>query len=168
MEQGFTDRLRSLPIARSSVLAAPALADTGILALAAAVTVAIAYAVGYRLHAGLLAGLEAFGLVILFGLAFEWLFVTLGLFARTGQAAQATEMIVFPFAFISSAYIPIATMPGWLQGLARHQPLTPMVDSVRALTLGQPAGRQLVDALIWTPAIICVFAPLAVIRYRRG
>jgi ABC transporter DrrB family efflux protein len=168
LEQGFTDRLRSLPIPRGSVLAARALADTGILALAAAATVAIAYAVGYRLHGGLLAGLAAFALVILFGFAFEWLFVTLGLFARTGQAAQAMGMIVFPFAFISSAYIPIATMPGWLQAFARYQPLTPMVDSVRALTLGQPAGRQVADALIWTLAIICVFAPLAVVRYRRG
>ena len=88
VEQGFVDRLRSLPIPRGSVLAARALADTGILVLAASVTVAIAYAVGFRLHGSVLAGLAAFGLVILFGFAFEWLFITIGLFAGNGQAAQ--------------------------------------------------------------------------------
>jgi ABC-2 type transport system permease protein/oleandomycin transport system permease protein len=77
-------------------------------------------------------------------------------------------MIVFPLAFISSAYIPIATMPGWLQVFARHQPLTPMVDSVRALTLGQAASTALTQALLWTAAIVFVFVPLAVAKYRRG
>jgi ABC transporter DrrB family efflux protein len=176
MQQGFVDRLRSLPIPRSSVLAARALADTAILALAAAVTVAIAYAVGFRLHGSIVDGLAAFGLVILFGFAFEWVFITLGLVADNGQAAQALGMIVFPFAFISSAYIPVSTMPGWLQAFADHQPLTPMVDTIRALTLGphertilgHPAGHYLTPSLIWTVAILAVCAPLAVARYRRG
>jgi ABC-2 type transport system permease protein len=176
MQQGFVDRLRSLPIPRSSVLAARALADTAILALAAAVTVAIAYAVGFRLHGGVLDGLSAFGLVILFGFAFEWVFITLGLLAGNSQAAQGMGMIVFPFAFISSAYIPVSTMPGWLQAFADHQPLTPMVDTIRALTLGpharavlgHTAGHYLAPSLIWTAAILAVCAPLAVARYRRG
>jgi ABC-type transport system involved in multi-copper enzyme maturation permease subunit len=161
MEQGFVDRLRSLPIPRGSVLAARALADTAILALAAAVTVAIAYAVGFRLHGSILDGLAAFGLVILFGFAFEWIFITLGLLAGNSQAAQGMAMIVFPFAFISSAYI---------------QSLTPMVDTVRALTLGRhaqtilghPATHYLTPSLIWTAAILALFIPLAVARYRRG
>jgi len=88
LQQGFIDRLRSLPIARSSVLSARAIADTLILALAAAVTVGIAFAVGFRLHGSALDGLAAFGLVIAFGFAFEWLFVTMGLFAGNAQAAQ--------------------------------------------------------------------------------
>jgi ABC transporter DrrB family efflux protein len=168
LEHGLVDRLRSLPIPRSSVLAARALADTAILTLAAALTVAIAFAVGFRLHGTALQGLAAFGLVVLFGFAFEWLFITIGLFAGTGQAAQGMGMIVFPLAFISSAYIPVATMPGWLQAFARHQPLTPMVDSVRALTLGQPSSPALTHALLWTAAVVCLFVPLAVVRYRRG
>jgi ABC transporter DrrB family efflux protein len=176
MQQGFVDRLRSLPIPRSSVLAARAIADTTILALGAFVTVAIAYAVGFRLHGSLIDGVAAFGLVIVFGFVFEWVFITLGLLAGNSQAAQAMGMIVFPFAFISSAYIPVSTMPGWLQGFASHQPLTPMVDEVRALTLGpgaqtvlgHSAGHYLAPSLIWAAALLALAAPLAVARYRRG
>jgi len=168
LEQGFVDRLRSLPIPRSSVLAARALADTAILTLASAVTVAIAFAVGFRIRGGVLHGLAAFGLVVLFGFAFEWLFVAMGLVAGTAQGAQGMGMTVFPFAFVSSAYVPVGTMPGWLQVFAKHQPLTPMVDSVRALTLGQPAGHHVAVALLWALGLLAVAAPLAVARYRRG
>jgi ABC transporter DrrB family efflux protein len=176
LEQGFIDRLRSLPIPRSSVLIARAIADSAILALSAAVTVAIAFAVGFRVHGGALDGLAAFGLVVVFGFAFEWVFITLGLFAGNGQAAQGMGMIVFPFAFISSAYIPVSTMPSWLQVFAKHQPLTYMVDTVRALTLGShartllghPATQYLAPALIWTAAILAVSLPVAIARYRRG
>jgi ABC-2 type transport system permease protein len=176
VEHGFIDRLRSLPIPRSSVLAARAVADTAILALASAVTIAIAFAVGFRLHGSVLDGLGAFGLVVLFGFAFEWVFVTMGLLAGNAQAAQGMGMIVFPLAFISSAYVTVASMPGWLQVFARHQPLTWMVDSVRALTLGSgavaalghPASYYVARAVAWTAAILVVAVPLAVARYRRG
>jgi ABC-2 type transport system permease protein len=176
LHQGFIDRLRSLPIPRSSFLAARAIADTAILTLAAAVTVGIASAVGFRLHGSVLSGLAAFGLVVVFGFAFEWLFVTMGLVAGNAQAAQQLGMIVFPFAFISSAYLPIATMPGWLQAFAKHQPLTSMVDAVRALTLGpsaqallgHPAAYFVTHALLWAAGILAVSAPLAVARYRRS
>ena len=85
-------------------------------------------------------------------------------------------MIVFPFAFISSAYIPVSTMPSWLQVFAKHQPLTPMVNLVRALTLGPHAqtvlghtsSHYLTPALLWTAGIIIVAMPLAVVKYRRG
>ena len=176
LEQGFVDRLRSLPIPRGSVLAARAIADTAILALASAVTVAIAFAVGFRLHGSLTDGLAAFGLVIVFGFAFEWLFITMGLFAGTGQAAQGMGMIVFPLAFVSSAYVTVASMPGWLQVFAKYQPLTSMVDAVRALTLGSraqvelghPSTYYITRALAWAAAILVVSVPLAVARYRRG
>jgi ABC-2 type transport system permease protein len=176
VRDGFVDRLRSLPIPRSSVLMARAIADTAILALASAVTVGIAFAVGFQLHGSALEGLAAFGLVIVFGFAFEWVFVTMGLFAGNAQAAQGMGMIVFPFAFISSAYVPVASMPGWLQVFAAHQPLTYMVDSVRALTLGpdaeallgHPTSYFVTRALIWTVAILAVFLPVAVAKYRRG
>ncbi|HTR79619.1 MAG TPA: ABC transporter permease [Gemmatimonadaceae bacterium] len=176
VHEGFVDRLRSLPIPRSSVLIARAIADTAILALASAVTVGIAFAVGFQLHGSAVEGLAAFGLVIVFGFAFEWVFVTMGLFAGNAQAAQGMGMIVFPFAFISSAYVPVASMPGWLQAFAAHQPLTYMVDSVRALTLGpdaegllgHPTSYFVTRALIWTVAIIAVFLPVAVAKYRRG
>jgi ABC-2 type transport system permease protein len=176
LEEGFVDRLRSLPIPRSAVLAGRAIADTGILAWSIGFTVAIGFAVGFRLHGTLVEGLAAFGLIIVFGYAFEWLFITLGLIAGNAQAAQGMGMIVFPFAFISSAYVPVSTMPSWLQAFAEHQPLTYMVDAVRALTLGSsaeallghPAGYFVTRALLWTAAILALAVPLAVAKYRRG
>jgi len=176
LSDGFVDRLRSLPIPRSSVLAARVTADTAILALTTAVTVAIAYAVGFRLHGSAVDGLAAFGLVVLFGFAFEWAFITMGLFAGNAQAAQGMGMIVFPFALISSAYVPVSSMPDWLQVFAEHQPLTYMVDAVRSLTLGpdaealvgHPASYFVTRALLWTLAIVAVFLPVAVAKYRRG
>jgi ABC transporter DrrB family efflux protein len=163
LEQGFVDRLRSLPIPRSSVLIARAAADTAILAWSTAFTAAVAFAVGFTLHGSALEGLAAFGLVVLFGFAFEWVFITMGLFAGSAQAAQGMGMIVFPFAFVSSAYVPVSSMPSWLRVFAEHQPLTYMVDAVRALTLGPHA-----EALLWTLAIIAVALPVAVVKYRRG
>ena len=173
---GFVDRLRSLPIPRSSVLAARVTADTAILAFTTAVTVAIAYAVGFRPHGSAVDGLAAFGLVVLFGFAFEWAFITMGLFAGNAQAAQGMGMIVFPFALISSAYVPVSSMPDWLQVFAEQQPLTYMVDAVRSLTLGpdaeallgHPASYFVTRALLWTLAIVALFLPVAVAKYRRG
>jgi ABC-2 type transport system permease protein len=176
LEQGFIDRLRSLPIPRASVLTARALADMVIFTWATIFTTAIAFAVGYRLHGSAADGLIALGLVVLFGFAFVWLFIAMGLFAGNAQAAQGLGMIVFPFAFVSSAYVPVASMPGWLQVFAAHQPLTYMVDAVRSLTLGgnahallgHPASYFVVRALAWTAGILIVALPLAVMKYRRG
>ena len=176
LEQGFIDRLRSLPIPRASVLAARALADTALVAWSTAFTAAIAFAVGFSLHGSAVDGLAAFGLVIAFGFAFEWLFIAMGLFAGNAQAAQGMGMIVFPLAFVSSAYVPVSSMPSWLQVFAKHQPLTYMVDAVRALTLGphahallgHPTSYFVTRAAIWALAIIAISLPIAVARYQRG
>jgi ABC transporter DrrB family efflux protein len=176
LEHGFIDRLRSLPMPRSAVLAARALADTAILTWSLGVAVAIGFLVGFRLHGGALDGLAAFGLVILFGYVFEWVFVALGLFAGSAQAAQGFGLLVFPLTFLSSAYVPVDTLPAPLRAFAEHQPITPMVDSVRALALGpgaeallgHPASYFIVRALAWSAAILLVAAPVAVARYRRG
>jgi ABC-2 type transport system permease protein len=176
LEQGFIDRLRSLPIPRASVLAARALADTALVAWSTVFTAAIAFAVGFNLHGSATDGLAAFGLVIAFGFAFEWLFIAMGLFAGSAQAAQGMGMIVFPLAFVSSAYVPLSSMPSWLQVFAQHQPLTYMVDAVRALTLGphahallgHPTSYFVTRALIWALAIIAVSLPIAIVRYQRG
>jgi ABC transporter DrrB family efflux protein len=113
---------------------------------------------------------------VAFGFAFEWFFITLGLLARTPQAAQGMALIVFPFTFLSSTYVPVNTMPGWLQAFATHQPITYMVEAVRVLTqggaaetlLGHPAEYWVIRSLLWVVCIIAVFAPLATIRYRRS
>jgi ABC-2 type transport system permease protein len=176
LEQGFVDRLRSLPIPRSAVLAGRALADTGMQIWGLIITTAIGFAVGFRIHGSVLDAVAAFGLLILLGFAFEWLFITLGMFAGSAQAAQGLALMVFPLTFVSSAYVPVETMPGWLQAFAEHQPLTVMVDAVRALTqgpaaelqLGHGAGYYVIRSLVWAAAIVAVFAPIAVARFRRG
>jgi ABC-2 type transport system permease protein len=168
LQQGFVDRLRSLPIPRSSVLAARAIADTAILTWSLAVTVAIGFAVGFRLHGTALEGLAAFGLVVAFGFVFEWVFITVGLFSGNPQAAQGFGLLVFPLTFVSSAYVPVDSMPGPLQAVAEHQPITYMVDAVRGLTLGRPDSHALIGAILWGLAILAVCVPLAVARYRRG
>jgi ABC-2 type transport system permease protein len=176
LEQGFVDRLRSLPIPRSAVLAGRALADTGLLVWSLAITSAVGFGVGFRLHGSVVDALAAFGLLLVFGFAFEWMFITLGLVAGSAQAAQGLALMVFPLTFVSSAYVPVESMPGWLQAFASHQPITVMVDAVRVLTQGQAAeallghgaGFYVVRAVAWSAAILVVFVPLAVARYRRG
>jgi ABC-2 type transport system permease protein len=175
IEGGFFDRLRSLPIPRLSVLAGRSLADTWLLALNLAITVAVGFAVGFRLHGDALAGLAAFGLCVLYGFAFTWLFITIGLFAGNAQAAQGMSLLVFPLTFVSSAYVPVDSMPGWLQAVAQHQPITAMVDTVRSLCLGDAStavmghstGHYVVQSLLWSVALVAVFAPIAVARFRR-
>jgi ABC-2 type transport system permease protein len=176
LEQGLVDRLRSLPIPRSAVLAGRALADTAVLVWGLLITAAIGFAVGFRIHGSVADALAALGLLVVFGFAFEWLFITLGLFAGNAQAAQGMALLVFPLTFVSSAYVPVQSMPGWLQAVAEHQPITVMVDAVRALTqgpaaevlLGHGAGYYVVRSLLWAAAIVVVFVPVAVARYRRG
>jgi ABC-2 type transport system permease protein len=158
------------------VLAGRALADTAVVVWGLAITTVIGFAVGFRLHGSLTDALAAFGLLVVLGFAFEWLFITLGLFAGTAQAAQGMALLVFPLTFVSSAYVPVESMPGWLQAVAEHQPITVMVDAVRALTqgpaaealLGHGAGFYVVRSLLWAAGILAVFVPLAVARYRRG
>lgn len=167
LEQGFLDRLRSLPIPRAAVLAGRVLADSGVLAWNLVVTVAVGFAIGFRLHGSLLEGIGALALCFAFGFAFTWLFVAIGLVAGNAQAAQGMSMMVFPLTFVSSAYVPAESMPGVLQAFAEQQPITYMVDSVRQLALGQPADA-LPGALLWSAAILATAVPFAVARYRRG
>jgi ABC-2 type transport system permease protein len=175
-EQGFTDRLRSLPVSRPALLAGRVVAEAGLLALGLAVTVAIGFAVGFRLHGGVPEALAAFGLCAVFGLAFMWMFVWIGLVAGNAQAAQGMSLLVFPLSFVSSAYVQVDTMPGWLQPVAEHQPLTAMTNAVRSLVLGDPAAAGLSGStahwvllsLAWSAGLVAVFAPLAVARYRRS
>jgi ABC-2 type transport system permease protein len=176
MEQGVLDRFRSLPIPRSSVLSGRALADMAMLVWSLIVTIALGFAVGFRIHGSATEALGAFGLIVAYGFAFEWVFVALGMMAGNAQAAQNLAFMIFPLTFVSSAYVPVASMPGWMQAVAEHQPITYMVDAVRSLTLGPDAAAVLghdpayfvIRSLLWTAAIVAVFAPLAVARFRKG
>jgi ABC-2 type transport system permease protein len=175
MSAGLIARLRSLPIPRSAVLIGRALADTAIQVWGLAITAGIGFLVGFRLGSWG-AAVAAAALVILFGFVFEWIFVLIGMIAGSAQAAQGFALIVFPFTFVSSAYIPVATMPSWMRGFAENQPVTVMVNAVRTLTqghpaevlLGHPTSYFVIRSLVWSLALVAVFAPLAVAKYRRG
>ena len=176
LEQGFTDRLRSLPVSRTALVAGRVVAETGLLALGLAVTTAIGFAVGFRLHGSALEALAAFGLCLVFGFALMWMFVWIGLIAGNAQAAQGMSLLVFPLSFVSSAYVPVDSMPGWMQPIAEHQPITVVTNAVRALALGDPAmagvsgstAHWVVLSLVWSAGLVALFAPLAVLRYRRS
>jgi ABC-2 type transport system permease protein len=176
MAQGFVDRLRSLPIPRSAVLTGRAAAETAQLVWSIAIMTAVGFAIGFRFHGSATEAAAAFGLCVVFGFAFLWVFIAVGAIAKNAQAAQGIGFLVFPLTFVSSAYVPVQSMPGWLQAFANHQPVTLMVDAVRALTLGPEAGALLdhdaawyvVRSLLWAAGIVVVFAPLAVAQFRRG
>jgi ABC-2 type transport system permease protein len=175
-EQGFVDRLRSLPIPRSSVLGGRAIADTAFCAWSVLVMTAVGFAVGFRMHAPWINLLWSFGLLLLFAFSFEWIFILLGEIASNPQAAQGMGLLVVPFTFVSSAFVPVASMPGWLQTIAAHQPVTFMVNAVRTLTQGEIAERVLGHStsyyvwwsLVWSVILVAVFAPLAIRKFRRG
>ena len=172
---GLMDRLRSLPISRFSIIDANVWANAALTVLSLAITTGIGFAIGFRIHNGVGPALEAFGMCALFGFAFCWLFVALGLFAGSPQAAQSLSFLVFPLTFVSSAYVPVSTMPGWMQALANHQPITAMVNTVRILTeghaaeaaLGHSLSYYLPASLAWSALIVALAAPLAVFRLRR-
>lgn len=175
VEQGFFDRLRSMPVSRTALVAGRSLADTAVLTLNLLVTAGIGVLVGFRSHSSVPEVAMALGLTILFGFAFVWLFVFLGLIAGNAQAAQGVAMLVFPLSFVSSAYVPVDSMPGWMQPIAENQPLTAMTNAVRSLVLGDPqlagltesTGHWVMMSVAWSIGLVAIFAPLAVARYRR-
>ncbi len=164
--QGFTDRLLSLTIARSALVAGRTLADFTTNGWSIIFTAALGFAFGFRLPSSVADGLAALGLCLLYGLVFTVVFVVIGLFAPNAQAAQGMSMIAFVLAFVSSTYVLPASMPGWLQPFATYQPVTPMVDAVRSALTG--GSHDLGVALIWSAALIIAFVPIAVFRYRRA
>jgi len=175
VEQGLFDRLRSLPIPRAAVLAGRGLADTALVTWSLVVGTALGFAVGYRMHGPVTAGLAALGLCVLFSFAFEWVFITIGLVAGTAQAAQGMSVLMTVLVFVSSAYVPVASMPGWLRPVAEQQPVTPMVNAVRGLA-GGPRAEALFPhttayyvglSLIWAAAITVVFGVVAAARFSR-
>jgi ABC-2 type transport system permease protein len=176
LKGGFIDRLRSLPISLLSVVTGRVTADTTLVAWGVVVMSAVGFLVGFRLHGSAGAGVAALALTVLFGFAFVWVFIALGLIAGSPQAAQGLSFLVFPLSFVSSAYVPVSTMPGWMQGFARNQPMTLMCNTVRVLTggmaardlLGHTLSYYLVPSLLWVAGIVVVFAPLAVWRLKKS
>jgi ABC transporter DrrB family efflux protein len=169
LHKGLVERFRSLPMARSAVLAGRTLADASRNAFVLVLMTAVGVLVGFRIHGGVLAYLGALALVLLFTCSLSWMAATVGLGASNGEAAQAALFpLVFPLVFASSAFVDTSFMPGWLQVFANHQPVTVTIDAARNLVLGQPVGWSVVGSVAWSLAILAVFGPLAVRRYRRA
>ncbi len=166
--EGLFDRLRSLPVPQVAVLAGRVLADTALVGWTVVTTVAVGFLVGFRVDGGLADALAALGLVAVYGFAFTWVFVAVGLVAGSAQAAQGLSLVFIPFSFLSSTYVPVETMPAALRAFAEHQPLTPMVDAVRGLVLGTPAGGAVVTSLLWSAGLTIVFAVLCGRLHRRA
>ncbi|MDQ6839073.1 MAG: ABC transporter permease [Actinomycetota bacterium] len=176
--KGFVDRLRSLPMARSAVLAGRVGADSLSNTAGLVIIVIVGVAVGFRPHSvpGLVLG---FAVLLAFTLATSFLFALVGLYASSSQAVNAaTFPVIFPLTFASSAFVPTATMPSWLRAFADHQPVTTVINAVRDLTLGNVTAVQrhtlfagqsttalVVQSLLWTAGIALVFGSLAVRRY---
>jgi ABC transporter DrrB family efflux protein len=178
LQGGMIERFRSLPMARSAVLAGRTLSDTVRNVFVVILMTLVGFAVGYRIHGGIPAFLGAMVLAVLFGFAFSWIMAWIGLTAGNVEAAQAASFVwVFPFVFASTAFVPVATMPGWLQAWAKVNPVSVVVDGVRSLTFdshtatlvqGGTRSTHVWEALAWVAAILLVFIPLSVRRYRRA
>jgi ABC transporter DrrB family efflux protein len=169
LHKGIIDRFRSLPMARAAVLAGRTLADVVTNGLSATILVITGLIIGFSFHTSVLDGVAGGGLLLLFGYAFSWVFAFLGMLVSSAEAANSVGFIaVFPLTFISSAFVPVKSMPAVLRAFAEVNPFTITVDAMRSLWLGAPAGNDVWGAVVWALAIIVVFAPLAVARYRRA
>ncbi|MEU0941004.1 ABC transporter permease [Embleya sp. NPDC005971] len=168
MDTGLMERFRSLPMARSAVLVGRTTADLARNVFVVALMAAVGFAIGFRIHAGVPAFLGAIVLVLAFGFAMSWIFAVVGMAVGDPETAQAAAFpVLAPLVFASSAFVPVATMPGWLQAFAEHQPVSRNADAVRALVLGGPTATDVWQALAWDVAIVAVFAPIGVWLYRR-
>src|SRR5215470_5880403 len=169
LQKGVIDRLRSMPMARSAVLAGRLVADTVRMLITILIIVAVGYAVGFRFTNGVVPAVAMIVLATVFGLAICCIAAFTGLAIGDEESVQAFGLIwLFPLTFVSSAFVPISTMPGWLQAFANNQPVTYVVDTMRALALGGPIAESLWKSIAWLAGIFIVFIPLAVRAYRRA
>jgi ABC transporter DrrB family efflux protein len=165
---GMIDRFRALPMTRSAVLAGRTTADAVRNLFVLALMTGVGSLIGFRFHAGSGAALGAMGLALLTGVAMSWIFTLLGLLVRDAESAGIGGLLaVIPLVFTSSTFVPVATFPGWLQAFAKINPITVVVDALRALCLGGPTADSVCKALLWLGVMLAVTVPAAVIRYRR-
>ena len=169
MGKGLIERFRSLPMAQSSVVVGRTTADLARNAFVVVLMAVVGFLVGFRPGTGPVAFMAGILVLLVFGYALSWIFVLVGLSASNAETAQAAAFpTLFPLVFASSAFVPVETMPGWLQVFAANQPVSLTVDAVRALMLGGPTTSAVLRSLAWSTAILAVFVPVAVRRYRRA
>ncbi len=173
LARGLIDRFRSLPMARSAVLAGRTAADMMRNIFVILLMFGVGYLIGFRLQGSVSDAVTAFAILLLFGFAFSWISATIGMLVKNVETAQVAGFIwVFPLVFASAVFVPVETMPDWLQVFAKANPITVTVNAVRALTLANVSAadtaRDAWLALAWIAGILIVFMPLAIRLYRRA
>jgi ABC transporter DrrB family efflux protein len=169
LKTGVVERFHALPMARSALLVGRTTADLSRNVFVTLLMAAVGFAVGFRVHTNALAFLAGLAVLLFFGYAMSWIFATVGLAVGDPETAQAAAFpVMAPLVFASSAFVPVDTMPGWLQVFAEHQPVSVTASAVRALVLGGPTASYVLQSLAWSVGLLVVFAPLAVRRYRRA
>lgn len=168
VNKGMIQRFRSLPITRWSLLAGRSLFDTLRNLLALGMILAVGALAGFRYHDGAARAVGGILLLLVFGFAMSWLGALVGLVARDVETASMGSLLfAIPLTFVSSLFVPLATMPGWLQAVAAVNPVTHAVDANRALTLGGGAAEPVLYTLAWTVGLLVLLVPLTVVQYRR-
>ncbi|WP_431775638.1 ABC transporter permease [Streptomyces cucumeris] len=167
MTGGIIDRFRSLDVGGTAIVAGHVAASVLRNAVATAIVFGVAFLIGFRPAAGPPEWLAVAGILLLFILAISWLSACFGLIARSPEAAGGFTFLMMFLPYPSSAFVPIDTMPGWLHGFAQHQPVTPVIETLRALLLDRPAGDSAWQALVWCGSILAVAIALSGVLFRR-
>jgi len=168
LDRGVVDRFRSMPVARSAVLLGRTLADLVRTLLVTLLMIGVGYLVGFNFSAGFLDALGTIAVVCFFGFAMSWIFAFVGLVVKGAETAQSAGFVaMFPLVFASSIFVPVSTMPDWLQAFADHSPVTYTVNAARALAIGGDVAEPLLYTALWLGGILAVFVPLCVWRYRK-
>ncbi len=167
LARGVVDRFRASDVGAPALLAAHVVASLVRGVVSSLLVVGVAVALGFRPRAGLADWLLAATVLAGFVVALSWLSAVVGLLASSAEAASGFTFFVSFLPYPSSAFVPVATLPGWLQGFAGHQPVTTTVDCLRALLLGRPAGSLAVESLLESAALVAVCVPLAAVLFAR-
>jgi ABC-2 type transport system permease protein/oleandomycin transport system permease protein len=169
IKSGLMERFHALPMWTPSVLVGRTLADLARNVFVVVLMMVVGFLVGWRLHTSFLGAIVGALLVLLFGYAMSWIFATVGLAVKDPETAQAAAFpVLAPLVFASAAFVPVESMPGWLQPWARNQPVSVTAEAVRALTIGGPTSGLVLKAVLWSAVILAIFAPIAVRLYRRA
>ena len=169
LSKGIVDRYRSLPMARSAVIAGRVLGDMARNLFVVGVMLAVGLAIGFRFHGGVVGAIALPFFAIGFSISFHFMMAYFGARSTSAESANvASFLVIFPITFLSSAFVPVETMPGWLQPIAKANPMTYGVDTARALAQGGPITESLLLSIAWGIGITAVFAPLAVYQYRKA
>jgi ABC transporter DrrB family efflux protein len=169
VKKGLIDRFRSLPMSRAAVLLGRTISDVALNCLSLVVLFAVGFAAGFNfIDATVIDVVGGIVLCLFFGYAFSWIFALIGLYSSAPETANAIGFtLIFPLTFASSVFVPVASMPNGLRQFAEANPFTTWADAVRSLWLDIPAGTDVWMSFVWIFALIAVFAPLSVARYRK-